>query len=64
MRLPSDISALPADLHQQLLAMPLTAEERNHAARALLALIDPQAPGHFCRTAMKNAPQPGWSRGV
>ena len=64
MRLSSDISALPADLYQQLLAMPLTAEERNQAARALLAVIDPQAPSQFCRTAMKNAPQPGWSRGV
>lgn len=35
MRPSSDILALPADLRQQLLAMPLTAAERNEVACAL-----------------------------
>ncbi len=64
MRPSSDISALPADLYQQLLAMPLTAEERRDAARSLSHVIDPQAFGQFTRGSMENAPQPGWSRGV
>ena len=64
MRPSSDISALPDELRQQLLAMPLTGDERQDAARALLQMIDPTKSGQFCRNVMKNAPQPGWLRGV
>jgi hypothetical protein len=64
MRPSSDISALPADLRQQLQAMPLTEDERRDAAGALLQVIDPTKSGQFCRNVIKNAPQPGWLRGV
>ena len=64
MRPSSDISALPDELRQQLLAMPLTGDERQDAARALLRMIDPTKSGQICRNVMKNAPQPGWLRGV
>jgi hypothetical protein len=64
MRPSSDISALPDELRQQLLAMPLTGDERQDAARALLRMNDPTKSGQFCRNVMKNAPQPGWLRGV
>lgn len=64
MRLSSDISALPPELRQQLLAMPLTADERQDAARALLQAIAPSGIGRSCLNVTKNAPQPGWLRGV
>ena len=64
MRPSSDISALPADLRQQLLAMPLSVDERHDAARALLQVISPAKPHQYCRNVTKNAPQPGWLRGV
>jgi hypothetical protein len=64
MRPSSDISALPADLRQQLLAMPLTGDERQDAARALLRVIGLTESSQFCRNVTKNAPQPGWLRGV
>ncbi|WP_377761417.1 hypothetical protein [Paracoccus angustae] len=41
MRPPSGIAALPADLRQQLLAMPLTADEKSDVAWALLKLALP-----------------------
>jgi hypothetical protein len=64
MRPSSDISALPADLRQQLLAMPLTGDERQDAARALLRVIGLTESSQFCRNVTKHAPQPGWLRGV
>ncbi|MTD99300.1 hypothetical protein GIY56_03260 [Paracoccus sp. YIM 132242] len=42
MRPSSGIPALPADLRQQLLAMPLTAGEKSEVARALLKLAPPR----------------------
>ena len=41
MRPSSEIHALPADLRQQLLAMPLTADEKSDVAWALLKLALP-----------------------
>lgn len=64
MRLSSDVSALPANLRQQLLAMPLTADERQDAAQAILRLIDPPELPRLCRNVTKNAPQPDGLRGV
>lgn len=64
MRLSSDVSALPANLRQQLLAMPLTADERQDAAQAILRLIDPPEPPRLCRNVTKNAPQPDGLQGV
>ncbi|WEF25104.1 hypothetical protein [Paracoccus sp. S3-43] len=64
MRLSSDVLPLPVYLRQQLLAMPLTADERQDAARAISKAISPLAPGQLCRNVTKNAPQPEGLRGV
>ena len=60
MRPSSDISALPDELRQQLLAMPLTGDERQDAARALLRMIDPMKSGQFCRNAMSPYRKPAF----
>ena len=41
MRPSSGLTALPADLRQQLLAMPLTSDEKNDVAQALMKLAAP-----------------------
>ena len=57
MRPPSGIAALPADLRQQLLAMPLTADEKSDVAWALLKLALPPKTCAICHSTTKNAPQ-------
>ena len=64
MRPSSGMLALPADLRQQLLAMPLSPDEKSDVASALLALIPTTTFSTICRTANKNAPQPDRLRGV
>ncbi|VDS10435.1 hypothetical protein PARHAE_03650 [Paracoccus haematequi] len=64
MRLSRDVLTLPVPLRQQLLAMPLTADERQDAARAISKAINPPAPNQLCRDITKNAPQPDGLRGV
>ena len=64
MRQSSGISVLPADLHQQLLAMPLTADERQEAAQAIMKFTERRKIRAFCHSTTENAPQPDWLRGV
>lgn len=64
MRPSHGIRALPVDLSQQLLAMPLTADERQEVAQALLDVAARRKLGACCRNVMENAPQPDWLRGV
>lgn len=64
MRPPCGISVLPADLHQQLLDMPLTDDERREAADALCQLLSQPETEAFYRYVVKNAPQPDWLRGA
>lgn len=64
MRSDSRILALPAELRQQVLAMPLTEDEQDDVASALLSLTVPPQPGAFYLRANKNAPQPYRLRGV
>lgn len=58
------IRALPVDLSQQLLAMPLTADERQEAAQAILDVVAGGKLRAFCHNTIENAPQPDWLRGV
>ncbi|WP_295049297.1 hypothetical protein [uncultured Paracoccus sp.] len=64
MRLSSDVLALPLYLRQQLLAMPLTEDERQDAACAISKIINLPKTNQFYRSVTKNAPQPGEVRGV
>ncbi len=64
MRQSSGISVLPTDLHQQLLAMPLTADERREAAQALVRALCRSDTAAFQPTVAKNASQPTGLRGV
>ena len=64
MRPSHGIRALPVDLSQQLLAMPLTANERQEVAQAMLDVAAGGKLAAFCRNAIENAPQPDWLRGV
>lgn len=64
MRLPRALWALPADVSEQLLAMPLTAEERHDVASSLLSMsYQPEFVAAFNSTN-KNAPRPDGLRGV
>ncbi|MFC3170159.1 MULTISPECIES: hypothetical protein [Paracoccus] len=64
MRPSSGIFALPPELCEQLLALPLSADERNEVAQALLQFTALPETCAICRSAMKNAPQPEQLRGV
>lgn len=57
------VFALPPAICQQLLAMPLTADERNDVAHALMQFTRAQKPSEN-RSIIKNAPKPGRLRGV
>ena len=57
MRSYGGISMLPADLRQQLLAMPLTEDEKSDVAWALMQLASPPEIMRNLSQPMKNAPQ-------
>lgn len=61
----SRFDALPADLRQQLLAMPLDADDRNDVASALLSLPFAALPLPPVPTPQsKSAPRPERQRGA
>ena len=64
MRQSCGISVLPVSLHQQLLATPLTAEDRHEAAQALVRAICLSDTVAFHPAVAKNASQPTGLRGV
>lgn len=64
MRPSNEISVLPVALRQQLLAMPLTADECREAGQALSQAIILKETGAFCRNVTKNTPRPDRWRGV
>lgn len=63
MQPPGGFFALSPCLCQQLLAMPLTAEERNDVAQSLMQFAGVRALSEI-GTLNKNAPQPGRLRGI
>lgn len=59
----SGVFVLPPGICQQLLAMPLTADERNDVGQALLQFLNPLDP-QMVSAKIQNAPKPGWLRGA
>lgn len=61
----SGIPVLPADLCQQLLAMPLTEDERDDVASALISRLAARPPVvRIHLIANRNAPLPDRPQGV